>query len=125
MLDGARRVLVEKGICHFLAHFSLKSFSCSPRAMEEPLKKSLMTLKRKTAICFFCSSSMKKPLFYDAHLLQRLFHRLSDNENRYIRHKTIDGMSDVSIRKRLRIIFTHLYLMKRNIRRQIEIALAA
>ena len=57
--------------------------------------------------------------------LERLFHRLSDNENRYIRHKTMEGMSDVSIRKRLRITFTQIYEMKRNIRRQIEIAFAA
>ena len=57
--------------------------------------------------------------------LERLFHQLSDNENRYIRHKTMEGMSDVSIRKRLRITFTQIYEMKRNIRRQIESALAA
>ena len=57
--------------------------------------------------------------------LERLFHGLSDNETRYIRHKTMDGMSDVSIRKRLRITFTQIYEIKRNIRRQIEIAFAA
>jgi DNA-directed RNA polymerase specialized sigma24 family protein len=57
--------------------------------------------------------------------LQRLFHGLSDNETRYIRHKTMDGMSDVSIRKRLRITFTQIYEIKRNIRRQIELAFAA
>jgi hypothetical protein len=34
-------------------------------------------------------------------------------------------MSDVSIRKRLQITFPQLYEMKRNIRRQIELAFAA
>ena len=57
--------------------------------------------------------------------LERLFHGLSDNETRYIRHKTMDGMSDVSIRKTLRITFTQIYEIKRNIRRQIELAFAA
>jgi len=57
--------------------------------------------------------------------LQRLFQRLSDNENRYIRHKTIDGMSDVSIKRSMGITFTDLKEMKRNIRRQIESAFAA
>ena len=57
--------------------------------------------------------------------LERLFHRLSSNETLYIRYKTMDGMSDVSIRKRLRITFPHLYEMKRNIRRQIELTFAA
>jgi hypothetical protein len=57
--------------------------------------------------------------------LERLFHRLSGNETLYIRYKTMDGMSDVSIRKRLQITFTQLYEIKRNIRRQIEITFAA
>jgi hypothetical protein len=56
--------------------------------------------------------------------LQRLFHGLSDNETRYIRYKTIDGMSDISIMKRLRITFTQIREIKRNIRRQIEHAFA-
>jgi len=34
------------------------------------------------------------------------------------------GMSDCSIRKRLQIAFPHLYEIKRNIRRQIELAFA-
>jgi hypothetical protein len=34
----------------------------------------------------------------------------------------MDGMSDVSIRKRLQITFQQLHEMKRNIRRQIEAA---
>jgi hypothetical protein len=37
----------------------------------------------------------------------------------------MEGMSDVSIRKRLQITFTQIYEMKRNIRRQIESAFAA
>ena len=54
--------------------------------------------------------------------LERLFDQLSNNETLYIRYKTMDGMSDGSIRKRLRITFPHLYEMKRNIRRQVESA---
>ncbi len=57
--------------------------------------------------------------------LQRLFHGLSDNETRYIRCKTIDGMPDVSIRKRLRITFAQIRESKRNSRRQVELAFAA
>jgi len=37
----------------------------------------------------------------------------------------MEGMSDVSIRKRLRITFTQIYEMKRNIRRQIGVAFTA
>lgn len=57
--------------------------------------------------------------------LQRMFHGLSDNETRYIRHKTMDGMSDVSIKERLRITFTQIREIKRNVRRQVELAFAA
>jgi DNA-directed RNA polymerase specialized sigma24 family protein len=57
--------------------------------------------------------------------LERLFDRLTSNETLYIRYKTMDGMSDVSIRRRMGITFPHLYEMKRNIRRQIELAFAA
>ncbi|PKN67576.1 MAG: hypothetical protein CVU57_02415 [Deltaproteobacteria bacterium HGW-Deltaproteobacteria-15] len=57
--------------------------------------------------------------------LQRMFNGLSDNETRYIRHKTMDGMSDVSIKKALRITFKQIREIKRNIRRQIELAFAA
>ena len=74
------------------------------------------------------SSNGKEPVDEQAIFrisLQRLFHRLSGNETLYIRHKTMDGMSDASIRKRLRITFPDLHEMKRNIRRQIEIAFAA
>jgi hypothetical protein len=74
------------------------------------------------------SSSGKDPV--DDHAifrvsLERLFHRLSGKETLYIRYKTMDGMSDVSIRKRLRITFTQIYEIKQNIRRQIELAFAA
>jgi len=37
----------------------------------------------------------------------------------------MDGMSDVSIRKRLEITFPQLYEIKLNIRREIESAFAA
>jgi len=37
----------------------------------------------------------------------------------------MDGMSGVSIKKRMGITFPHLYEMKRNIPRQIESAFAA
>jgi hypothetical protein len=37
----------------------------------------------------------------------------------------MDGMPDASIRKKLRISFPRLYELKRNIRRQIELAFAA
>ena len=57
--------------------------------------------------------------------LERFFDRLTSNETLYIRYKTMDGLSDVSIRKKLQITFPQLYEMKRNIRRQIEAAFAA
>jgi hypothetical protein len=57
--------------------------------------------------------------------LERLFDRLTSNETLYIRYKTMDGLSDVAIRNRMRITFTKVWAMKRNIRRQIEIAFAA
>ena len=56
--------------------------------------------------------------------LERLFDRLTSNETLYIRYKTMDGLSDVSIRKRLQITFPQLYELKRNIRRQIGLAFA-
>ncbi len=56
--------------------------------------------------------------------LERFFDRLTSNETLYIRYKTMDGMPDVSIRKRLQITFPQLYEMKRNIRRQIGLAFA-
>jgi len=37
----------------------------------------------------------------------------------------MDGMSDVSIKKRMGITFPHLSEMKRNIRTQIDLAFAA
>ena len=42
-----------------------------------------------------------------------------------IRYKTMDGLPDVSMRKRLQITFPQLYEMKRNIRVQIKAAFAA
>jgi hypothetical protein len=57
--------------------------------------------------------------------LERFFDRLTTNENLHIRYKTMDGLSDVSIRKRLQITFPQLYEIKRNIRTQIEAAFAA
>ena len=74
------------------------------------------------------SSNGKEPVDEQAIFrisIERLFHRLSGKEVLYIRYKTMDGMSDASIRKRLRITFPDLHEMKRNIRRQIEIAFAA
>jgi hypothetical protein len=56
--------------------------------------------------------------------LERFFHRLSNNETLYIRYKTMDGLPDVSIRKRLQITFPQLYEIKRNIRAQIGSAFA-
>jgi hypothetical protein len=57
--------------------------------------------------------------------LERFFDRLSPNETLYIRYKTMDGLSDVSIRKRLKVTFPQFYEMKRNIRNQIKVAFAA
>ena len=57
--------------------------------------------------------------------LERFFDRLSSKETLYIRYKTMDGLSDVSIKNRLQVTFPQLYEMKRNIRRQIETAFAA
>jgi hypothetical protein len=56
--------------------------------------------------------------------LERFFARLSYNEIHYIRHKIMDGMSDVSIKRRLQVTFENLKEMKRNIRRQIGVAFA-
>ena len=50
---------------------------------------------------------------------------LASKETLYIRYKTMDGLSDVSIRKRLQITFPQLYEIKRNIRTQIKVAFAA
>ena len=57
--------------------------------------------------------------------LEKLFDRLTRNDTLYIRYKTMDGLSDVSIRERLQITFQQLYEMKRNIRKQIAAAFAA
>ena len=73
------------------------------------------------------SSNRKEPVDEQAIFrvdLERFFHRLTCNETLYIRYKTMDGMSDGLIRKRLQITFPRLYEMKRNIRRQIEVAFA-
>jgi hypothetical protein len=56
--------------------------------------------------------------------LERFFSRLSSNEILYIRYKTMDGLSDVSIKWKMGITFPALYEMKRNIRRQIKVAFA-
>jgi hypothetical protein len=42
-----------------------------------------------------------------------------------LRHKTMGGMSDGLIRKRLQVTFPQLYEMKRNIQTKIELAFAA
>ena len=73
------------------------------------------------------SSNGKEPVDEQAIFrvsLERFFHRLSSKEALYVRYKTMDGMSDVSIKKALGITFPHLYEIKRNIRRQIELAFA-
>jgi hypothetical protein len=73
------------------------------------------------------SSNGKKPVDEQAIFrvdLEKLFHRLSGKETLYIRYKTMDGMSDGSIRRRMGIKFPQLYEMKRTIRRQIEVAFA-
>lgn len=57
--------------------------------------------------------------------LETFFDRLTPNETLYIRYKTMDDLSDVSIRKRLQITFPQLYEIKRNIRRQIRLAFGA
>jgi hypothetical protein len=54
--------------------------------------------------------------------LERFFERLTPRETLYIRYKTMDGLSDLSIRKRLKVTFPQLYEMKRNIRKQIGFA---
>ena len=56
--------------------------------------------------------------------LESFFDRLTPNETLHIRYKTMDGLSDVRIRKRLQITFPQLYEMKRNIRNQIKVAFA-
>ena len=57
--------------------------------------------------------------------LERFFDRLTPNETLYIQYKTMDGLSDVSIKWKMGITFPQLYEMKRNIRWQIEAAFAA
>jgi hypothetical protein len=57
--------------------------------------------------------------------LERFFDRLTPTETLYIRYKTMDGLPDVLIRKRLQITFHQLYEMKQNIRNQIKAAFAA
>ena len=57
--------------------------------------------------------------------LERFFDRISSNEALYIEYKTMDGLPDVRIREKLRVTFSQLYEMKRNIRRQIGLAFAA
>ena len=54
--------------------------------------------------------------------LERLFDRLTSNETRYIEYKVMDGMSDLSIKRQLRVTCENFKDMKRNIRRQIELA---
>jgi len=73
------------------------------------------------------SSNGKEPVDEQAIFrvsLERLFHRLSLKETLYIRYKTMEGLSEGSIRKRLQIMFRQIYELKRNIRRQIEFAFA-
>jgi hypothetical protein len=73
------------------------------------------------------SSNCKDPVDEQAIFrisLERLFHRLSLKETLYIRYKTMEGLSEGSIRKTLRITFTQIHEIKRNIRRQIEFAFA-
>jgi len=57
--------------------------------------------------------------------LERFFNRLTPNETLFIRYKTMDGLPDVSIRKRLQITFRQLYEIKWNIRKQIGLAFGA
>jgi len=54
--------------------------------------------------------------------LERFLNRLSRNEYLYVRYKTMDGMSDESIRSLLQVSFPQLYEFKRNIRKQIDLA---
>jgi hypothetical protein len=56
--------------------------------------------------------------------LERFFARLSYNEIHYIRHKIMDGMSDLSIKRQLRVTCENFKEMKRKIRRQIGVAFA-
>ena len=56
--------------------------------------------------------------------LQRLFDKLTRNERTYIKLKVMDGLSDVSIKKKLDITFTNIKEMKGNIRRQIQFSFA-
>jgi len=51
--------------------------------------------------------------------LARFLEKLSQNERSFIRFKTIDGLSDVCIKRRLGISFETLRTMKTNIRKQI------
>ena len=74
------------------------------------------------------SSNGKEPVDEQAIFrvdLERFFDRLTPSETLYIRYKTMDGLSDVSIRNRLKVTFPQLYEMKRNIRRQIGLSFAA
>jgi DNA-directed RNA polymerase specialized sigma24 family protein len=54
--------------------------------------------------------------------LARFLEKLSQNERSFIRSKTIDGLSDVCIKRRLGITFETLRAMKTNIRKQIRLS---
>jgi DNA-directed RNA polymerase specialized sigma24 family protein len=74
------------------------------------------------------SSNGKEPVDEQAIFrvdLERFLDRLTSNETLYIRYKTMDGLSDVSIKSKMGITFSQLYEIKRNIRTQIEAAFAA
>lgn len=56
--------------------------------------------------------------------LARFMSKLSGKERKFVKFKVIDGMSDVSIVRKLRITFPRLYEIKRNIRQQIGLSFA-
>jgi DNA-directed RNA polymerase specialized sigma24 family protein len=57
--------------------------------------------------------------------LSRFLEKLSHNERLFIQLKAMEGLSDPKIKRELGVTFTQLYEMKRNIRRQLELAFAA
>ena len=54
--------------------------------------------------------------------LARFLEKLSCNERMFIRHKVMDGMPDVRIKRRLGISFETLKAMKMNIRKEIQVS---
>ena len=57
--------------------------------------------------------------------LERFLNRLTRNEYLYVCYKTMDGMADEAIRRKLRVTVTQLREIKGNVRREIDLTFQA